>query len=240
MKIAICDDNKNALNFIYSTVNNEFKKLGIMAQVVAYSDSRVLMEVQKKDPYDILFLDISMPNIDGFELAREIRETSKNIFIIFITSKGELVYDSFDYQPFCFIRKDNPDNIVKNIRRVIEKLSYYMKQNKSFILDCDGIKTVVQYIDLMYVKSDRHYLEYHLVDGSVLKERESLKNKEKELEQFDFIKIHQRYIVNLKYVKFVDKRRETLILKNDERLEVSRNCKNSADEKFTQYLRKTI
>ena len=79
-----------------------------------------------------------------------------------------------------------------------------------------------------------------MADGDVFKVRGVMKDKDREFCQYDFIKIHQRYIVNLKYVKFVDKRREILILKNGERLEISRNHKNSADEQFTRYLRETL
>ncbi|MDD5795686.1 MAG: LytTR family DNA-binding domain-containing protein [Oscillospiraceae bacterium] len=240
MKVAICDDNKSALDFIYTTVSKEFCHYGIHSQIVAYSDSRVLLDVQKKDPYDVLFLDISMPDIDGFQIAEEIRKTSKNAIIIFITSKDELVYDSFDYQPFFFIRKNDSDNIARNISRAVEMLTHYIKQNKSIVLDVDGVKMPVMYTDIMYIKSDRHYLQYHMADGDVFKVRGVMKDKDREFCQYDFIKIHQRYIVNLKYVKFVDKRREILILKNGERLEISRNHKNSADEQFTRYLRETL
>ncbi len=240
MKIAICDDNPSSLDFIYLTVCDEFKKHKSSAKITPFNDSIKLLKDLGKEHYDVFFLDISMPDIDGFKIAEKIRKDSRDAIIIFITSKDELVYDSFNYQPFYFIRKDGSNNIKNNIRKVIEKLLLFNKQNKSLILNAEGINTVVSYMDILYLKSDRHYIEYHLSNDKVIKVRDVMKDKDKEFEEYDFIKIHQRYLVNLKYVQFVDKRREILILKNGERLEISRNHKNFADEKFTDYLRKTI
>lgn len=238
MRIAVCDDNTSALDFIYSIICTEIKKHSIISEIISYKDSKKLLNAHKEKSYDVFFLDISMPEVDGFQLAEEIRKSSKDAIIIFITSKDELVYDSFEYQPFYFIRKEGPDNIKDSISRVVEKLLVFNKQNKSIVLNADGISTVVSYTDIMYIKSDRHYLEYHLSNAKIIRVRDVMKDKEKELEEIDFIKIHQRYLVNLKYVQFVDRRKEILILKNGERLQVSRNHKNSADEKFTNYLRK--
>lgn len=240
MKIAICDNNQTALDFIYLTVSDEFNKYGIITKIVPYKNSRELMEAHSKSPFNVFFLDISMPEMNGFQVAAEIRKKSKDAIIIFITSKNELVYDSFDYQPFYFIRKDGPEEVKSNISKVIKKLLVFNKQNKTIILNSEGINTIVSYTNILYIKSDRHYLEYHLSDNKIIKVRDVMKNKEIEFENYDFIKIHQRYLVNLRYVQFVDKRKEVLILKNGERLEISRNHKNTVDEKFMDYLRKTI
>lgn len=240
MRAAVCDDTKQAMDLIYTTVCSEFEKQGFLVQTAAFSDSKALLEIQKKNPYDILFLDVCMPDVSGFQLAEEIRSKSDNAFIVFVTEKEELVYESFDYQPFYFIRKDCTENIKCNISKAISRLSGYIKQNGFMLIDRDSVKVPVKYGNIMYIKSDKHYLEYHMADKSVMRIRGSLNIKEQELQDYDFAKIHQRYLVNLKYIKYMDKSKEIIILKNGERLGISRSNKSFAEEKYTRYLSKNL
>lgn len=240
MKIALCDDNKATLDFIYNSVKNELDRRNIKASIVPYTNSKILLNAHAKNPFDVLFLDICMPGADGFDVAKEIRKNSKNTIIIFVTSKDELVYDSFEFMPFCFIRKDNIKSIKQNIEKVIDRLCRHLKQSKSITLKLDGRIKVVLLHDILYIKSDRHYVEYHLENEEVLRQRESMRELENRLENFDFIKVHQRYLINLKHIKFVDKKREFVLLENGERLEMSRNYKSETDKKFTAYLRDSV
>ena len=74
----------------------------------------------------------------------------------------------------------------------------------------------------------------------MVRKRDVIKSAEIEFQALDFIKIHQRYLVNLLHVKFVDRKSESVILQNGERLEMSRKYKQSADNAFIEYMRKTI
>lgn len=237
MKIALCDDNKATLDFIYHSVKEALDRRNVNAAIVPYTNSKILLNAHAQNPYDVLFLDICMPETNGFDVAKEIRKKSKNTVIIFVTSKDELVYDSFEFMPFCFIRKDNINSIKQNIEKVVDRLCRHLKQSKSILLKLNGrIKKVLLH-DILYLKSDRHYVEYHLKDEEVFRQRESMRDLENRLENFDFIKVHQRYLINLKYIKFVDKKREIVLLENGERLEMSRSYKAETDKKFTDYLR---
>lgn len=240
-RIAICDDEKYIVDFIVEAISSSLKKRGITTPVITpFTSSTVLLNFQKQDPFDVLFLDISMPGIDGFKVATEIRKTSPSAIIIFITSKEELVFDSFNFLPFAFIRKDSPALIKLNIDKVIGRMDECIKQTRNIILETEGRPKVVLVKDIMYIKSDRHYIEYHLRDNTVVRKRDVIKSAETEFQDLDFVKIHQRYLVNLLHIKFVDRKAESVILKNGERLEMSRKYKQSADDTFIEYMRKTI
>ena len=107
IRIAVCDDNKAFSDLISRLLTGVTESKGIEAAVTSYNSGRELIRDHGEKPYDVLFLDIDMPEINGFEVARSIRADSTRAFIIFVTAKTGLVYESFDYQPFGFICKDS-------------------------------------------------------------------------------------------------------------------------------------
>ena len=70
-----------------------------------YNPVRAL-EVMSNNAYDLIISDIMMPEMSGFDVAEIIRQESLATHIIFVTSKRELVYSSFEYSPFYFICKN--------------------------------------------------------------------------------------------------------------------------------------
>lgn len=103
IKIALCDDEE-------SMVNLEKDKLIEMASyqsldIKTYTDSKLFLEELKKEDFHIICLDIEMPNVNGMELAREIRAMGKESLLIFITNYENKVFQSLHYTPFRFIRK---------------------------------------------------------------------------------------------------------------------------------------
>lgn len=109
MRIAICDDNyqfgDELLNFVRETVvssslyDDNFK-------IEFIQSSKKLIPYLETHDIDILFLDISMPELDGFDIAKYICDHQLSIFIVFISSFENNVFYSLRYRPFRFIRKE--------------------------------------------------------------------------------------------------------------------------------------
>lgn len=92
-----------------------------------------------------------MPEINGFDVAKNIRMGYSGCRIIFITSHSELVYDSFDFQPFDFIRKDQPETLDKSFANVVRKLMRHMKQNEIMILEDEFSKNSLSLLEILYI-----------------------------------------------------------------------------------------
>lgn len=88
LKIAICDDEKNALSIISASVRNLFEECGIEVEISTVTSAKELWKKLQTENYDLLFLDINMPNIDGITLGKKIITMPSIPDIIFVSSKN--------------------------------------------------------------------------------------------------------------------------------------------------------
>lgn len=241
IKIAVCDNDKITLESIARTVEKVFNNAGVSHKLDSYSDGNQLLNNHKDKQYNILILDVNMPEKRGFEVAKKARLECKDVFIIFVTSNAELVYESFDYQPFQFVRKNTETGFNNDVAVAVRKLIAYLRQFEGTVLETSpGRKSSVLYRDIMYIKSDKHYLEYYISDGTVVKQRGIMSEVEIELAEHSFIKVHKRNLVNMRYIKSIDNKMLEIILQNNTRLEMSRNCKAETEEKYIKFMRSLI
>ena len=232
INIAICDDDKTMLNTITRIAQKEFADDDIKCVIKPFSSGVALLNSHKKEAFNILFLDICMPSIDGFSVAKQAKELNKDVFIIFITSNDELVYESFMYQPFYFIKKDSINGLTHDVSSVIKKLIAHVRQYDSILLEISpGRKAAVLYKNILYVKSDKHYLDFYLIDKKLIHQRGNIADIEISLADYDFIKVHKRNLINMNYIKYIDNRMLEIVLKDGTKLEMSRNYKKETEEK---------
>ena len=239
LKIALCDDNVKFLEYMHKLVNNEFVHQAKGNFVINdYSSSKLLFVHHSSEPYDVIFLDIDMPELTGFDLANKLQEINKKSCVIFVSSHSELVFNSFYFHPLNFIVKDTDDVIKENLHNVVTQLLLKIKQDKKLILESVESGRISVYLsDVLYIESSKHYIVYHLTNSKTVQIRDNISDAEKNYEDFDFIRIHKKYIVNLKHIFNVDKNNSLIIFKQGFDLPISRNYKGLVDEKLTEYLR---
>ncbi len=240
IRIAICDDENMYLDLISDILTSTSRGKGIEATVTAYGSGEQLIRDHNEQPYDVLFLDIDMPDINGFDVARSIRVDSMRTFIIFITAKTNLVYKSFDYQPFGFICKDSR-TLESDIKKTFDSLYRFYKQDKAIEVYDGYIREAIQMKDIIYIKSEGHYLNYIIKNSKrdePIKERAILALKEKELSQYDFAKPHTRYLVNMAYIRDVSIYNNTVSMNNGDKLPISRSCKDAFISAYMKYTRR--
>ena len=140
-----------------------FKKLSVNVEISIFTSGNIVLHHHKQKHYDILFLDIFMPESSGFDVAKKIRNMSLRTHIVFVTAKQELVYDSFEYHPFYFIRKQPIKALYTELEHVVKKLLVIFKQEKQIDIIDSGVGcTQIAVRDILYIKSEKHYLLYHL------------------------------------------------------------------------------
>jgi len=233
MKIAICDDEKELLLKLGKIIEDEFKFFQDELVIDYYENGEEFLIGYDKFEYDVVFLDVYLPGISGFDVAQVINKKRKNTYIVFITSNAELVYDCFDYKPFYFIRKDE---YLAGVRKVIKKLRVVMKQNEVLEVDINGINKKIVVADIIYVQSDNHSIIIHTrkYKYSV---RGNMADFEAKLAPFDFIRVHRKYIINLSQLNNIDSDLNEVKLYNNTRLEMSRNYKSIVREAQVKYER---
>ncbi len=238
MKVAVCDDNKVMLEYISRKVDDNLMSLDVVHEISGFERSKDFISQHEKTPFDVVFLDIKMPDIDGFEVAKMIRKLSDNTQIVFITTEDGLVYDSFDYQPFCFIPKTTPEILKVKLETVIKKIVDKLEQNRKICLKLPhGEERYIYTNSILYICSHSNYL-------NIIRESETICIREKIADFFEkmpqqmFVRIHNRYIVNLQQIAAVDCADYKIIMKNEEILYVSRAYKSSFLKNYNLFQRK--
>jgi len=243
IRIGICDDNTVMLQNLENIIDKAFTAHTSDFEILTFSNGALLMNAHMQEPFHIIFLDIDMPKITGFDVAKTLRDEFTNCFIIFVTSHSELMYESMDFQPFHFIKKDCDEPLVLSVNRIVKKLMKHMKQNEKIILEDDVSGRRAVYIhNIIYLESEKHYVKYYVKGISEpIKMRENISECEKKYTYYDFVRIHKRYLINLKYLSnFDNTNNEVLLGTINKRLAMSKNYKKDVDEKYTLYLRSKI
>ncbi len=237
MKVAVCDDNKSMLEFIYTQVAENLNYCGITYEISTFLNGNEFVFQHESAPFDVVFLDIKMPDIDGFEVAKRIRNSSDKTQIIFVTTEDSLVYDSFNYQPFWFVPKTDPETLKAKLQTVIKKLTEKMAQNRRICLKLPrGEERYIYSDEILYLYSQSNYLNI-MYGAETINIREKISVFSEKLPPQMFARIHNRYIVNMQQIAAVDYTDYKIILKNDETLYVSRAYKAPFLDQYNLYQR---
>ena len=203
INMIFCDDNSQLLSTLLALVRKECLKYVSMGDdfVIgpALGSGEEAINYIKEHHADVLFLDIDMPNMSGFDVARRLCKEHPQIKIVFMSAYDNFVYSSFDYYPFAYLRKSHlKQELPRVIERIVEKMNERNKQLT--VLTTDGMKKIdVQ--SIVYVESTRNYFTIHLIHEKEYVCRGTLSSFEKEVVECDFFRIHSAFLVNLEHVE---------------------------------------
>lgn len=233
MKFIICDDEEIFLKKLSEKIKSYLVDRGVDVELKICNSGKELLTFSKKIKIDVIFLDIDMPEINGFQIAKNIRKLYPNCIIVFCSNHNELVYESFEYEPFWFLCKsDYERKLTPVLDKVLEKIKNY---NQEFIVKFKDKITKVKYYKIFYVEVDKHRIQLHL-EKEILEYRGNLADIEKQFIERGFVKINSGCIVNLEYIFRIQS--NELILKNGEMLVISRSNKKNVKDIFFGYLGK--
>ena len=170
--------------------------------------------IVKSNP-DLVFLDIEMPDGDGFDLLRQLKEF--NFDIIFTTAYSEFAVKAFKYNTIDYLLKPIvQEELIKAVEKAQEELKSrdltekfhnllaYLsngKNQKRIVLSSSERYDVVSISEIIMCKSDKNYTSFYLEDGQVIRVAKTMKEFTKTLVDNDFIKPHRGYLINLDHVK---------------------------------------
>lgn len=233
-KIAFCDDNTSFLENIKDFTSEYLKNRQINAELCTYNLSTTFVEQFESKPFyfDIVFLDIDMPMVDGIQIAEHIRASNKEIIVIFLTCQEERVYETFKFNTFRFIRKnfayiELEECLEKSIRLLKnDAMQYTFKTTEGLV------KLYAK--DIMYFNYIDRRVEVHTANHCYMTKINRLKDVLEIFKERDFMSIHRGCLVNMKYIKAIG----TLYIEldNGEKLSVSRYKRHEIFQVFASYV----
>lgn len=236
INIAICDDENIALEKIKNAVLDIANARNVKVDIFTYSDAERAVDVlcSKEEHFDVLLLDIDMPKLSGLEVAKIVRKHRENLILIFISAHEQYVFESIEYSPFRYIRKNKvSEELPLAMKAVFTRLEN--EKDRNIIVKTDDGERILYYSQIMYYEIENRRLNIHLSNGKILLIWKTIKELIEEMNDENFIKLHSGCVVNVKYISGFSNYDVTL--DNAERLIVSRRRIKDVKEKLLKYWR---
>ena len=195
MRFAVCDDEEKFRVQARDMIDKLAGSLDVIVDV--YEDGRALLDAFDKNPYDVLFLDIEMPAMDGITLARKLRERSDNIYIVFLTGHVEYALEGYEVNALRYLTKPvQEDKLREVIRFVMDKNT----SKRQVMIKEDGEEMLLNVADIIYLEAQNQYVMIYTTEGEHLI-RYNISDFEEKLKNDGFFRCHRGYLVSLAKVK---------------------------------------
>lgn len=216
IRIAIVEDEKNSSDLLVNYLEKYSNDKNIRFDVKTFFSCNQILNNYNNN-FDIIFMDIELPDGNGLETIRKIREVDKNVIVVFVTNMAQYAVKGYEVRAFDFIVKPvtsyNFYIKLDNILNLFEQ----KKDDEIWISNKDG-KMRLNISSIYYIEVIQHMCIYHTKEGN-FKATGSLNNIEKTLSKYNFSLCNRCYLVNLRYVTSVKK---GFVLINNEELIISR------------------
>lgn len=200
ISVAVCDDDLPVCSQIERILVSIFEDLSVNYDIDIFCSGRDLCDKMSGTNYDIIFLDIRMPEMSGLDTGKYIREILKNeiVQIAFISAKECYAMKLFEYRPINFLVK--PVNY-KKIRKVIDKYLVISEQNNHVFTYKKGYEFFsVPMSDILYFESKNRKIIIVTKNGSD-EFYDSMENIYSFVKNNKFLYIHKSIVVNYRYIK---------------------------------------
>ena len=231
MRIAICDDEeryrvelKTILDKIL--INTEY-------DIDTFDNGNRLTESFAAQAYDLVFLDIEMPAVDGITLAKRLRSVSEKVFIVFLTGHVEYAIEGYEVNALRYLTK--PVDVEK-LKEVIRYVQERQGSSRQIIIKEDGEEYLIDINDIIYMESENQNVRIITSKGehSI---RYNIGDFEDQLRNDGFFRIHRGYLISLSKVKKLSK--NDVIMDGDIILPVSRSNVKPLKEALYAYVEGT-
>jgi two-component system, LytTR family, response regulator len=244
IKAILIDDELNSLKNLRQKLEEFCKPVQVVA--MAQKPEEALFLIRHHKP-DVLFLDIEMPKMSGFEILEELGDYEAEI--IFITAYNQYAIDAIRISAFDYLVKPVAiDDLQKAVNRLMlsrasktrERLHVLKdglgeprsQDNKIALPTNDGLEFVM-ISDIIRIESVSYYSKLFLVSGQVTLVTRLLKDFEELLAPYRFFRVHNSHMVNLRYIrKFSRSEGGQVVMENGDVVDVSRRRR----EEFLKYL----
>lgn len=234
MRIAICDDEEKIRELIKERIHKYYFSNNIEFSIQTFESGKELLNSDLA-LIDVLFLDVDMPDMNGLETARSIREQDKDMLIVFLTAYSEFVFESFKVDAFRYLVKPvQSQELTETLEAVYKKLSTpdeylnFQFQNETFS---------IKYSDIIYVEGMRDKIWFYCSDG-IYRWRGTIKSLNEKLSGKGFFQVHRSYIINMNKIQKYNS--QVVMMEDGHEVPISKYRINEFKEEYIKFWSKIL
>lgn len=207
IRIAIVEDEPTERDRIKVYLEEIAQEDQTQFDIEQYSSGMAFVMRGMKD-YDLVLMDIDMPNLNGIETAKALRKVDQSATLIFVTNMAQYAISGYEVNAIDFILKPvNRYSFAIKIKRAISRTA--KKNDNAIQIKMDGTIFLVHMYQIMYLEVDGHYVIFHTTQGDY-KEYTTLKLTQKRINSSHFVQCNQSFLINMKYIESVSRESVTV------------------------------
>ena len=229
LQIAICDDEEHFRNGLREKLLGYKRKKRIAMDIYEFEDGGSLLN--SETVFDMILLDYQLPDVNGMEIAKELRLRNAACSIIFVTQYPQFVYDAFEVQPFRFFVKPVSEE------KLFSALDTFLENNKHLspiVIVYEGQQVTIDAKSIIYLEGDGKYCLVRTTDNTY-RSSQTLSQVQSLLPAHCFYRIHKSYVVNMYYISSLQG--SELILINGEKASVGRTRLSDFRKSYMDFVR---
>lgn len=237
MQIAIVEDNKNDLQILSQCIQKYSDSNDIDITTHYFKNGMVFLN-EYTAKYDVIFLDVQMPLMDGMTAAKKIRRLDQQVVIVFVTNYVQYAVEGYAVKASDFLVKPvTYFNFSAHFAQIVSQLT---ARQKTYIIKTKRGTYNIPQSNIYYVESEGHVLHFHIKDGTEEKcydVSNTMKNVESELTPSGFFRCNNCYLVNLSHVTAI---KRNIVTVGSENLQISRPRKKAFMQAITDFWGKEV
>lgn len=245
-------------------IDDELKNIQLLQQMLAAHCQQVEIKASESDAKkglllieeikpQLVFLDVEMPHLNGFDLLKKLEPVSFEV--IFVTAYSHYAIEAFEHHATGYITKPintekliaavstaakriEEKNINKNLFTLLEQNTRQSAPDKIPLSTGNGL-VFVKITDIMYCESSGNYTHFYMNDNKKIVVSRQLGEYEKLLPENNFTRIHDKYIINLAYIKeYIKGSGGEVVLDNGKEIPVATRRKEDFLARFEKWIRR--
>lgn len=230
INIAIIEDSNEAAGELISCLERFRAEENEQFQIVRYTDADAFLTA--KQPHDIIFMDIRLPNITGMEAAERLRKFDRTSVLIFVTSMAQFALKSYEVDALDYILKPvSYRRVTLKLRKAIDIVK--SREEQQLVVNHGGEIVRISTAQVFYIEVRGHKLSYH-TDMGVLTENGSLTKLEETLRANSFMRCNACYLVNPRHIASIKK--YTVFMDNGDELNISQPKRKNFIDELTNWM----
>lgn len=222
MNIAIVDDEPVFLKQLH----NRLREMKLPdCEIHEFTSGRDLLSFYVKGMYEVIILDVEMPDLTGLQTAERIRQIDGSVIISFLTNYAEFAVKGYDVGAFRYILKNQPDYVyTKQLNSIIAECQ---QRFRTFTFNNKNLSFKFRLTDILYFEGHRRKVSLFTVNGE-LEYGGDFSTVCGELLKYNFAIINRGILVNLDHIQNITK--YDIILSNGRKIPIGKTYKDENEK----------